>query len=611
MNNTRPGMVLPLLNEKLHTSRSEGEADQLFTPSSKRPKIDAVNSNKSIVLWRDFLDGIKRRKRLLIQIREQARSSGTSPDIIRQQMLELRQVTLRLVEDALEIEYRGKMIVGNSNKISMTSSGLPKLQSYHEIEEREDLVALADIISDSDDIYKFPNIRAFLPPDFPKTRNPFLFGKSVDDLVDFVAPRAEPGNIEEELKVLELMRFKRASKALLRAEAQALNKLPISLSDLENLWIRKERDSELNIIVRAACTVMFNRSSETKFSPILNFLTDPQILIEPQGVLKRLNNYGVFDGLPAIAEAAVRHSLRECSFSGINDSAALFLIEWMVALIGNLGSDVNVTTTAMSSSGTPVKQRSKIALSKNEVSWGDMISGSGLGLQRPPSQGGQIVDPNDDGVLLRSIENTEFVSNFSQLSATNKLSKKDSTKRGLRRRSKSNELPIESSAPSTQQVKREVEKILKKHGIGRSHNHITDGGGDGETLEPETLSALRYELVKMQQELMRRKVLDGKYYSALSVDTLFPQRDREYQAVSHGNRVSDNKLSDSAATKSSNIPAKVSKTDNGNNSDKEVQILEAAGVFYNGDQVYMHIYIYTYLFICNTTYFYIYIYIYI
>jgi hypothetical protein len=208
MNNSRIIGVLPSLNTKNYSGH-RGQDDQLLvSPAAIRPSSASgapASNNKSNILWRDFFNGIRRRRRLLSHLKDQAGTMGVSDIVIKQQMLELRQMTLSLIEDALEIEFRGKMIVNNSEKVLVTSS-------FQEIDEKHELKALAEIISDTDDLLKFPIVRAFLPVDFPKTRNPFLFGKSVDHLVDIIAPHPEMGNTAEELKVLELMRFKRASK---------------------------------------------------------------------------------------------------------------------------------------------------------------------------------------------------------------------------------------------------------------------------------------------------------------------------------------------------------------------------------------------------------------
>jgi hypothetical protein len=99
-------------------------------------------------------------------------------------------------------------------------------------------------------------------------------------------------------------------------------------------------------------------------------------------------------------------------------------------------------------------------------------------------------------------------------------------------------------------VRGEVNKILKKHGIGRKHEKrelMDENGADIDVLEPETLSSVRYELVKLQQELMRRKVLDPRHYAALSVDTLVPHRDKETQDMNIKTRFSDRGFMESKA----------------------------------------------------------------
>ena len=48
---------------------------------------------------------------------------------------------------------------------------------------------------------------------------------------------------------------------------------------------------------------------------------------------------------------------------------------------------------------------------------------------------------------------------------------------------------------------------------------MKNGGTDDELVtEDDTVTSLRYELVKMQQELLRRKVLDPRHYNIASVD---------------------------------------------------------------------------------------------
>ena len=151
--------------------------------------------------------------------------------------------------------------------------------------------------------------------------------------------------------------------------------------------------------------------------------------------------------------------------------------------------------------------------------------------------------------------------------------------------------PIPPTAP-TGLVRKEVERILKEHGIGRtignSGGEAMDGNSaeDNGTFEPETLSALRYELVKMQQELLRRNILDGKHYSAMSVDTLFPLRAKEQATVTLANHISDRALVDISTKSSLSRLAVMSRLapDAPDRHETRIRLLETPGLFCNGDR---------------------------
>lgn len=71
-------------------------------------------------------------------------------------------------------------------------------------------------------------------------------------------------------------------------------------------------------------------------------------------------------------------------------------------------------------------------------------------------------------------------------------------------------------------IRDEVKKAIHEQALSR---RMKLGGDDdseqnmGLATEEETLSSVRYELVKLQQELLRRRVLDPRHYKAVSVDT--------------------------------------------------------------------------------------------
>ena len=211
--------------------------------SDARPNTTSRLIDKTSVLWRDFMTGCRRRIRLLNQAKELAADDTTTPSILKKYLLDLRQLSLKIIEDALEIEYRSQLGVPGNFSRSIPNIRLPPIQTYKTIQNKDDLYMLANMVNDVDELYKLPNIRVILPMEFPSKRNPFLLGKNVDELAVLHAPPPTPGKLDEELKVLELLRYKRAAKALLRAEAQVLNKLPLNLADVEVIWARLVEDS--------------------------------------------------------------------------------------------------------------------------------------------------------------------------------------------------------------------------------------------------------------------------------------------------------------------------------------------------------------------------------
>ena len=88
----------------------------------RRPQTSHRLVDKQSILWRDFLNGIKRRKRALNRLREVAEDPVTTSSTIKRLLLDIREMTLRLIEDALEIEYKASTILNtNGNNHSFKS----------------------------------------------------------------------------------------------------------------------------------------------------------------------------------------------------------------------------------------------------------------------------------------------------------------------------------------------------------------------------------------------------------------------------------------------------------------------------------------------------------
>ena len=572
--------------------------------SSSQPRAQTSHRlvDKSSIVWRDFLNGVKRRKRTLHKLREVAVDGASTSGLLKRLLLEVRQMTLRIIEDALEIEYRSQfpsssaataatMLRVGSTQIPQSSGAmqLPPIQSYRGMEDKQDILALCDMITDVDDLFLVPNVRVFLPFEFPAKRNPFLLGKTVDELATMVTPQPAAGNLEEELKVLELMRYKRAAKALLKAEAQVTNRLPVSLQDVERVYFRMSEDPHTEKLVRAVATLLGNTAVNFGQEAELSHLSERTLSVEPHDLLNRLNAYRGGQAIRPDVQASVRRFLRDVPLEFMEDQASVFFIEWVNAVLSNSqqypgtgagyvvpgggqgqyrsqgggGSVASEWDTGASFRMNNAGNRGSIASIKagggagGRGYTGDLTSVasnvSGLDApfstfstynespsppraRPPPSSlngGGATLSlkkslnlpPGGPGSATRlaaaelgdepSVDASASASHLKSIiaaplsvhtSATNprKSKKKKETDKERKQREKDE---------SGDHIRSEVERILQEQGIGKRPNT-----GQELVTDENTLTSLRYELVKMQQELLRRRVLDPRHYRVASVD---------------------------------------------------------------------------------------------
>jgi len=535
--------------------------------------------DKSSIIYRDFLDGIKRRKRLISRLKEVAIDDSTSQGILKRMMLDIRQITLKVIEDALEIEYRSNFD-GNKNKnttssLKNTNSAmqLPPIASYRGMEDNEALYALTDMITDLDDLFVIPNMKVILPVEFPITRNPLLLGKTVDDLSNLVPPQPEAGNLEQELKVLELLRYKRAAKALLKAESQVMNKMPVSLQDIERIWYRMSEDENLDKIVRCVCTYLENnKPNAVGREPELHYLTGAIIHMEPHDFLMRMNAFRSDRTMRVDVHAAVRQTLKYCDFDHFTDAPSIFLVEWVNSALANgntytmngdmstVGSfrslpENNPQNYILPSGGGSIARG---GFSYNDGHNSDLVSV----LSGSAYHGGSINYTNETDLKppIRKIQPVSRVvagdypkkeiptdrwgnplnDQSTWPSASNKKSLQDGLSIGpesvsteqssippvggvqpTKGKTKAEKTKREKKrAEQIRVVRYELEKLLIEKGLLRPRDPDDENG----VIESETISSMRYELSKLQKELLNRKVLDPRHYNASSLDKVTAER---------------------------------------------------------------------------------------
>jgi hypothetical protein len=542
--------------------------------------------------------------------------------VLKRQLLEIRELTLALIEDALEIEYRFQMFDPSSSlsKVSSKAAKLPPISAFRSMEDKEDVFALADMINDVDVLFVIPNIKVMLPREFPNTRNPFLLGKSVDELADLLPPNPEAGNVAEELKVLELLRYKRASRALIRAEAQVLNNLPLTLLDMERLLLKMTDDTNVEKLVRTVCTLLDNDRTGLVVSdtPDLRCLTNPIFNIEGYDLLARLNRFKGAHPMRVDVQVVVRQMLQDCNFDYLDDPASRFMLDWINLILSQSlartrhGTDgQSLATKSRSGMHDSLAQGpaklTRRALQDNQYNYSDLASevssanynrGTHEGIHndpaprmkirasspatalataqaaigRPDSRGrgrtssdefgtgppinaaiiaGKRAAQNSARPLSRqqaprsptaagteeygAYVNSDFPPLHEMPSPTggdvfaNTLANAGTRQKTPLERTPSRRKGTGGSAAQRQaeaeeaqaKLQGEIERVVRQMGLAtakKAKNGMKTK--DEEDLELDRLSSLRYELHRMQQELLRRQVLDPRHFQVMSVDSI-------------------------------------------------------------------------------------------
>jgi hypothetical protein len=601
--------------------QSAGLPASLRNSPYNRPLTTGTAPEKNSILWKDFSYAIQKRKDLIRKLREAALESSTPIGILKQTLLDVRLTTLTLIEDALEIEYRSRLSGSKQSKRLLKSGRLPPISSFRAMEDKEDVLALADIITDVDPLFTIPNIRVMLPLDFPNTRNPFMLGKDIDELAILVPPHPEPGNAEEELKVLELLRYKRASRALIRAEAQILNRLPLEIHEIERWMDRMQDDLNMEKLLRCVCTLLDNDREDFSQEADLGCLQNPLFNVEAHELMRRLNMFKGVHPMRVDVQVAIRQHLRGCSFGHLDDSVTAFLLEWVELIIqsnvagpsssvqsSSQGMDTRngIGTVALPDSSQKrslppsrygsagLRMISEASLSAPNSSQGLRISSPSDGKTRstqsivghfPFAPGGFDASSeqkklsrqsnvneaeNEDLVSIVDEKNgylqthekifepeipkkkllfRQFDNNVVQTQAADMAVGSDSPTENHKRQVNTQSTGTDADSPIhltlkkrkiqgqispmkatddmpslqahgdgfRRKIRSEVEKVMKDLGMFRDNNGTSDGAGGSNV---DAISSVRYELNKIQQELLRRQVLDPRHYAVNSVDAI-------------------------------------------------------------------------------------------
>lgn len=523
-----------------------------------------------MIVWREFLAGVKRRVRLIESIKDAAKEALCPPGALKEMLVELRQLTIKIVEDALEIEYRSQFGDSRPPVKGGASVQLPSIDKFHTLEKKEDILILASMVSDADPLFLLNKVSSLLPVDFPVTRNPLMLGKTIDDLAQLPIPTPEPGNSEQELRALEFMRYKRASKALLKAEAQVLNKMPILLEDVERVWFLKDQNSNVNALLRVAATIL-NEDNHvgSDREAQLSLLQGSPIEMDPAMFLRGLNKFRSGMQLPADVQAAIRQALHSCDLSHISDPTVEYIGEWVGVVIGTtLVVRRDLLNSSQSQHSKSFSHVAQIGGSRGR-SRGPTPELSASTYENIPQQSSIRGTSPDTPMRSRTHHNIsrggtsppqgdKLSSTIGPGTAPPAPIQKSKHKAKFMAEKADITLASAMGAAKKQDAKRktEIAKLKANGGLGAS--------------EQGELNAIRYELIKMQQELLRRKILDPRHYKAASIDSneVLEQKKQANPTKATASSSNTSKLKavrDKKATKQSkmaqNIPLALQKVD--------------------------------------------------
>ena len=260
----------------------------------------------------------------------------------------------------------------------------------------------------------------------------------------------------------------------------------------------------MDAVIRGICTLFVNMYYDPIIEgkgPNLIHLSERTITMEPHEFLNHLNTYKISNNQLRIdLQAIVRQSLKSCNFRRLNDETSSFLVEWINSALGG----GNVTNTGQFS---PPLSTDHIQIT-DKTSHVSSIYESELNNTQtnyeayipPPSRAGSQRSPK-----RISTGSSEKAS----VSRERPVIEKEITKNLTPSEKVELENKRDAIRKQHQRVVKRLPEIVEKPKIYEDSNFVDN----------TEIAALRYELMKMQRELLRRKVLDPRFYNSISVDS--------------------------------------------------------------------------------------------
>jgi hypothetical protein len=249
--------------------------------------------------------------------------------------------------------------------------------------------------------------------------------------------------------------------------------------------------SDLDLVIRCICTILKNENFDPVIheeGPYMLHLAERVLSMEPHEFLGRLNTFSNTKSHMRIdTEAMVRHTLKSCNFRHFNDETSSYLVEWLNSALA----------------GGPVSSTAQY----EKVDFDSSVS-----ILTDP----QVMQP----LAPQSYENK---GSRAQQRPSSTSPGKRSAEQTVREKSITKVLTVAEKIHQEEKreaIRKKNDKVRKRLPDIMDTTKLSD---DLQLMDSEAVAALRYEFMKMQKELLRRKVLDPRHYNAVSIDTTVKQ----------------------------------------------------------------------------------------
>ena len=274
------------------------------------------------------------------------------------------------------------------------------------------------------------------------------------------------------------------------------------------------------MVIRAICTILANEHYDPMVNqggPDLRHLGERNLSLEPHEFLNKLNLFGAANDIQKVRldiQATVRSHLRACNFVRLNDEAGAFLVAWLNSALGQQqvsnGGDFEPPMEMIRGDTSIVSEIEMMDAA--ETAWSSQHGQAKVFGAIPEKGIESAVQAFEQQQSLERAPSRQISSRQAHISKPNTADRPVIEKQLTKEKTADEKV---ADMEKRDKIRKAQERKRKPLPEIKEKPKVFD---ELSVADADTINALRYELMKMQRELLRRKVLDPRHYNALSLD---------------------------------------------------------------------------------------------